>query len=162
LPSSEKSKLSKLQIPKKGKYKHHGNNEDNNSNLSSKVSFWGSPVVSVGVENLFKLAKFHEDAGVLSSSQIKKTTCALYGALLSACHGCVGHRILIENWIESDGIWYQLVNQYETESNQNVMIKKLENVITTVFDRHLLEISFTFIQDLIYMFRVYPLGKLGI
>jgi hypothetical protein len=42
------------------------------------------------------------------------------------------------------------------------MIKKLENVITTVFNRHLLEISFTFIQDLVNMLRVYPLGILGI
>jgi tellurite resistance-related uncharacterized protein len=29
-----------------------------------------------------------------------------------------------------------LVNQYETDGNKNVRIKKLENVITTVFHRH--------------------------
>jgi hypothetical protein len=70
-----------------------------------------------------------------STSQIKKDTHALYGALLSACKGGVGLRILIENRGKHDGIrsWYQLANQYETDGNMNVRIKKLENVITTVF-----------------------------
>jgi hypothetical protein len=44
----------------------------------------------------------------------------------------------MENRGKQDGIrsWYQLVNQYETDGNKNVRIKKLENVITTVFHRH--------------------------
>jgi hypothetical protein len=52
-----------IQIPKKGKYKDNDNNEDKNSHL--KLSFWGSPDLSVGVENLFKLIKLHEDARFL-------------------------------------------------------------------------------------------------
>jgi hypothetical protein len=35
------------------------------SNLSSKVSFWESPDVSVGVKNVFKLIKRNEDARFL-------------------------------------------------------------------------------------------------
>jgi hypothetical protein len=72
---------------------------------------------------------------VHSASQIKKDARALYGALLSACQGGVGRRILMENRGKQDGIrsWYQLVNQYETDGNKNVRVKKLENVITTVF-----------------------------
>jgi hypothetical protein len=75
---------------------------------------------------------------VPSASQIKKDARALYGALLSACQGGVGRRILMENRVKQDGIrsWYQLVNQYEMDGNKNVRIKKLENVITTVFHRH--------------------------
>jgi hypothetical protein len=75
---------------------------------------------------------------VPTASQIKKDTRALYGALLSAYQGGVGRRILMENRLKQDGIqsWYQLVNQYETESNRNVRIKRLENVITTVYNRH--------------------------
>jgi hypothetical protein len=75
---------------------------------------------------------------VPSVSQIKKAACALYGALLSACQGGVRRRILKENRSKQDGIrsWYQLVNQYETDGNKNVRIKKLENAITTVFHRH--------------------------
>jgi hypothetical protein len=48
---------------------------------------------------------------VPSASQIKKDTCALYGALLSAFHSGVGRRILIENRDKQDGIrsWCQLV-----------------------------------------------------
>jgi len=86
---------------------------------------------------------------VPSASQIKKDTRALYGALLSACQGGVGRRILMENRIKQDGIrsWYQLVNQYETESNRNVRIKKLENVITNVFQRNFRGGLFKWIQD---------------
>jgi hypothetical protein len=75
---------------------------------------------------------------VPSSSHVKKYARALYGALLSACQGGIGRRILMENRNKQDDIraWYQLVNQYETEGNRNVRIKKLENVITTVFNRH--------------------------
>jgi hypothetical protein len=55
---------------------------------------------------------------VPSASQIKKDARALYGALLSACQGGVGHRILMENRGKQDGIrsWYQLVNQFETDA----------------------------------------------
>jgi hypothetical protein len=72
---------------------------------------------------------------VPSTSQIKKDAHELYGALLSACQGGVECRILMENRGKQDGIWswYQMVNQYETDGNKNVRIKKLENVITTVF-----------------------------
>ena len=41
----------------------------------------------------------------------------------------------MENRNTQDGIqvWYQLVKEYETDGNRNVRIKKLENIITTVF-----------------------------
>jgi hypothetical protein len=70
-----------------------------------------------------------------SASQIKKDARALYGALRCACQRGVGHRLLMENRGKQDGIrsWYHLVNQYETDGNKNVRIKKLESVITTVF-----------------------------
>ena len=44
----------------------------------------------------------------------------------------------MENRGEQDGIrsWYQLVKQYEMDGNQNDRIKKIENVITTVFHRN--------------------------
>jgi hypothetical protein len=86
---------------------------------------------------------------VYSASQIKKDTRALYGALLNACQGGVGRRILMENRLKQDGIrsWYQLVNQYETESNRNVRVKRLENVITTVYNRHYRSGLFKWIQD---------------
>jgi hypothetical protein len=72
---------------------------------------------------------------VPTTSQIKKDACALYCALLSACQGGMGHRILMENRGKQDGIWswYQLVNQYEADDKKNVGINKLENVITFVF-----------------------------
>jgi hypothetical protein len=62
----------------------------------------------------------------------------LNGALFSSCQGGVGRRVLLENGIKQDGIqsWYQLLNQYEMDSNWNVKIKTLDNVITTVFHRH--------------------------
>jgi hypothetical protein len=87
---------------------------------------------------------------VPSASQIKKgDTRALYGALLSACQGGVSCRILMENRLKQDGIrsWYQLVNPYEAESNRNVRIKRLENVITTVYHRHYRGGLFKWIQD---------------
>jgi hypothetical protein len=71
---------------------------------------------------------------VPSASQIKKDArvlyIALHGALLSACQSCVGRRILMENRDKQDGIrsWCQLVQQYETDGNRNVRIKRLENV----------------------------------
>jgi hypothetical protein len=86
---------------------------------------------------------------VNSASQIKKDTRVLYGALLSACQGGEGRRILMENRLKQDGIrsWYQLVNQYETESNRNVRIKRLKNVITTVYHLHYRGGLFKCIQD---------------
>jgi hypothetical protein len=43
----------------------------------------------------------------------------------------------MENRDKQDGIrsWCQTVQQYETDSNRNVSIKKLESVINTVFHR---------------------------
>jgi hypothetical protein len=63
----------------------------------------------------------------------------LYDALLSACQSGAGRRILMENRDkQDDGIrsWYQLVQQYETDSNRNVRIKRLESVINNVFNRN--------------------------
>jgi hypothetical protein len=41
----------------------------------------------------------------------------------------------MENRNKKDGIraWHQLANQYETDGNRNVRIKKLDNFITIVF-----------------------------
>jgi hypothetical protein len=71
---------------------------------------------------------------VPSASQIKKDACVLYGALISACQSGVGHRILMENRDKQDGIrsWYQMVQQFETDGNRNVRIKRLKSVISTV------------------------------
>jgi hypothetical protein len=73
-----------------------------------------------------------------SASQIKKDDRALYGALLSACQSGVGRRILMENRHKQDGIrsWCQLVQQYETDGNRNVRIKRLESVINTFLHRN--------------------------
>jgi hypothetical protein len=75
---------------------------------------------------------------VPSASQIKKDARALNGAFLSACQIGVGRRILMENRDEQDGIrsWCQLLQQYETDGNRNVRIKRLESVINTVFNRN--------------------------
>jgi hypothetical protein len=64
---------------------------------------------------------------VPKASQIKKDARALYGALLSACQGGIGRRILMENRNKQDGIraWYQLINQHETDGNRNVRNKKV-------------------------------------
>jgi hypothetical protein len=44
----------------------------------------------------------------------------------------------MENRDKQDGIrsWCQLVQQYETDVNRNVRIKRLESVINTVFNRN--------------------------
>jgi hypothetical protein len=70
--------------------------------------------------------------------KIKKDARALYGALLSACQSGVGRRILMENRDKQDGIlsWCQSVQQYETDGNRNVRIKRLESVINRVFHRN--------------------------
>jgi hypothetical protein len=75
---------------------------------------------------------------VPSASQIKKDARGLYGALLNACPSGVGRRILMENRDKQDGIrsWCQLVQQYGTDGNRNVRIKRLESVINTVFNRN--------------------------
>jgi hypothetical protein len=74
---------------------------------------------------------------VPSASQIKNDARALYGALLSACQSGVGRRILMGNRDKQDGIrsWCQLLQQYETDGDKNVRIKRLESVINTVFHR---------------------------
>jgi hypothetical protein len=86
---------------------------------------------------------------VPSASQIKKDICALYGTLLSACQSGVGRRILMENRDKQDCIrsWCQLVQQYETDGNIHVRIKRLESVINTVFHRNYREGLVKWIQD---------------
>jgi hypothetical protein len=44
----------------------------------------------------------------------------------------------MESRDKQDGIcsWFQLVQQYETDGNRNVRIKRLESVIDTVFRRN--------------------------
>jgi hypothetical protein len=44
----------------------------------------------------------------------------------------------MENRDKQDGIrsWCQLLQQYETDGNRNVKIKRLESVINTVFNRN--------------------------
>jgi hypothetical protein len=86
---------------------------------------------------------------VPSASQIKKVAWALYGALLSACHSGVGRRILVENRNKQHGIrsWCQLVQQYETDGNRNVRIKKIENIITAIFRCHYKDGVMKWIQD---------------
>jgi hypothetical protein len=44
----------------------------------------------------------------------------------------------MENRDKQDGIrsWCQLLQQYETDGNRNVRIKRLESVINTVFHRN--------------------------
>jgi hypothetical protein len=44
----------------------------------------------------------------------------------------------MENRDKQDGIrsWCQLVQQYETDGNRNVRIKRIESVINTVFHRN--------------------------
>jgi hypothetical protein len=69
-----------------------------------------------------------------SAFSIEKDTGAFYGALLSAYQSGVGRRILMENRDKKDDIrsWCQLIQQYETDGNRNVRIKRLESVINTV------------------------------
>jgi hypothetical protein len=73
-----------------------------------------------------------------SASQIKKDARALHDKLLSACQSGVGRRILMENGDKQDGSrsWCQLVQQYETDDNRNIRIKRLESVINTGFHRN--------------------------
>jgi hypothetical protein len=91
---------------------------------------------------------------VPSASQIKRDARALYGALLSACQSGVGRRILMENRDKKDGIrsWCQLVQQYETNGNRYVRIKRLESIINTVFNRNYKGGLVKWIQDYEYAF----------
>jgi hypothetical protein len=75
---------------------------------------------------------------VPSASQIKSDARALYGTLLTACQSGVRQRILMENRNKQHGIrsWCHLVQQYETDGNRNVRIKKLENFTNMVFHCH--------------------------
>jgi hypothetical protein len=86
---------------------------------------------------------------VPSASQIMKDARALYGALPSACQNGVVCRILMENRDKQDGIrsLCQLVQQYETDGNRNVRMKKLENVINTVFHRNYRGVLVKWTQD---------------
>jgi hypothetical protein len=86
---------------------------------------------------------------VPSASHIKKDARALYGALLSACQSGVGCKILMENRDKQDGIrsWCQLVQQYETDGNRNVRIKRLYIFINTVFHRNYRRVLVKWIQD---------------
>jgi hypothetical protein len=71
-------------------------------------------------------------------SQIKKDSRALCGKLLSACQSGVGRRILMENSVKQGVIcsWFQMVQQYDTDVNRHVRIKRLKRVIHTVFHRN--------------------------
>jgi hypothetical protein len=54
--STEKAKLETLYSPNKGNpkvIKSHEDSENSNSISSSKMSFWGSPDLSPGIEKLF-------------------------------------------------------------------------------------------------------------
>jgi hypothetical protein len=75
---------------------------------------------------------------VPSVSQIRKVAHALYGKLFSAFQNDVGRRILMKNRDKQDSIrsWCQLVQQYETDSNRSVRIKRLQSGIDTVFHRN--------------------------
>ena len=66
--SSEVSKLASLRTPKKGSYKNDDDSDDSKSNASSKMSFWGSPDLSRGIEKLFKLIKINEHSKFLITS----------------------------------------------------------------------------------------------
>jgi hypothetical protein len=61
----------------------------------------------------------------------------------------VRRRILMENRDKQDGIrsWCQLIQQYETDGNRNVRIKRLESVIDMVFHRNYRGVLVKWIQD---------------
>jgi hypothetical protein len=68
LSSSENSKLASLSTPKKGSHKNDDDSDDSKSNLSSKMSLWCSPDLSVGMDKLFKVIKLNEDSKFLINS----------------------------------------------------------------------------------------------
>jgi hypothetical protein len=55
----------------------------------------------------------------------------------------------MENRDKQDGIcsWCQLVQQYETDGNRNVRVKRLGSVIDTVFHRNYMRGIVTWTQD---------------
>jgi hypothetical protein len=63
--SSAKCKLASLSNPKKGRHKNDHDSDDSKSNSSSKMSFWGSPDLSVGMDKLYKVIKLKEDSKFL-------------------------------------------------------------------------------------------------
>jgi hypothetical protein len=67
----------------------------------------------------------------------------LYGALLRAYQGGVGRRILMENGGKYDGIrsWYQLVDQYKTDGNEN------DRLISLKMSSQLISIDIKKVQD---------------
>jgi hypothetical protein len=75
---------------------------------------------------------------VPSASQVKEDTPSLYGALISAYQSGVGRAILMENRNKQDIIlsWCQSLQQYLTNGNRSIRIKRAENVISTVFHRN--------------------------
>jgi hypothetical protein len=81
--------------------------------------------------------------------RLQKDAHAIYGALLSVCRSGVERRILMENIDKQHDIrsWCQLLQQYDTDSNRNVKIKRLESVINTVFHRNFMGGLVKWIQD---------------
>ena len=67
LSSFEKSKLAKPRTPETGSWKKDDSDESKSNSLS-KMSFWGSLDLSIGVEILCKLTKSNEDASFLIMS----------------------------------------------------------------------------------------------
>jgi hypothetical protein len=61
----------------------------------------------------------------------------------------VGRKILMKNRDKQDVIrsWCQLVQQYETDGNRNVRMKRLESVINTVFHHNFRGGIVKWIQD---------------
>jgi hypothetical protein len=65
LSSSEKPKLASLRTPRKGGHKNDHDSDDSKSNLSSKMSFWPFPDLSVAIDKLFRVIKLNEDSKFL-------------------------------------------------------------------------------------------------
>jgi hypothetical protein len=66
--SSQKPKLDILHNPKKGNptvIKSHDDSHSNKSKSSSKKSFWGSPDILPGIDNLFELMGLDEKSKLL-------------------------------------------------------------------------------------------------
>jgi hypothetical protein len=88
-------------------------------------------------------------ADFLDEGPSASQTCTLNDALLSACQSGLGRRILMENRDKQNSIcsWCHLVQQYETDGNRNVRIKRLKSVINTVFHRDYRGGLVEYIQD---------------
>jgi hypothetical protein len=79
LSSTEKAKLETLYSPSKGSPKFIKSHEDsensyNQSKSSSKMSFWGSPDLSPGIEKLFNAMNLSENSKSLIISLIYVTS----------------------------------------------------------------------------------------